>query len=115
MAEKRPQTLANHAKFHPPFHFVLVPIMMIAFCLAVRNAISNPSQPTIWNVIFIGGIIVGVFLIRIYPLKVQDRLIRLEERLRRVRRRVHDQDDAIPTHGVGIAQRLTSAPRQAVY
>jgi len=82
MAEKRPQTLANHAKFDPPFHFVLVPIMMLSFCLAAWNAFENPSLISIWNVIFIAGVNVGTFLTRIYPLKVQDRLIRLEERLR---------------------------------
>jgi Family of unknown function (DUF6526) len=82
MAEKRPQTLANHARLDPPFHFVLLPIMLLSVLIAIRNAISNPTVIGIWNVIFVAALVVGVFLIRIYPLKVQDRVIRLEERLR---------------------------------
>ena len=82
MNEKRPQTLANHGRFDPPFHFVLAPIMVASFVIAVLSAISNPTAIGIWNVIFVAGLVVGVFLIRIYPLKVQDRVIRLEERLR---------------------------------
>ena len=82
MAEKRPQTLANHAKLDPPFHFVLAPLMLASFSIAVWSAISNPTFIGIWNVVFVAALVVAVFLIRIYPLKVQDRLIRLEERLR---------------------------------
>ncbi len=97
MAEKRPQTLANHAKFHPPFHFVLAPIMLISLVLAVWNAISNPTLLSIWNVVFVAGLVIAMFLTRIYPLKVQDRVIRLEERLRlsillpeNLRTRIHE-------------------------
>ena len=82
MAEKRPQTFSNHAKFDPPFHFVLVPIMMVSFGIAARSAVSNPTFLSLWNVVFVAALVVAVFLIRIYALKVQDRLIRLEERLR---------------------------------
>ena len=82
MNEKRPQTLANHTRLDPPFHFVLVPIMLVTFLNAVWRAVSNPTADGIWNAIFVAGLVVGVFLIRIYPLKVQDRVIRLEERLR---------------------------------
>ena len=56
--------------------------MVASFVIAVWSAISNPTAIGIWNVIFVAGLVVGVFLIRIYPLKVQDRVIRLEERLR---------------------------------
>ena len=82
MAEKLPQTLASHPRFDPPFHFVLVPIMVITLVVAIWNAISNPTVISHWNIVFVAGLVVAVFLIRIYPLKVQDRLIRLEERLR---------------------------------
>ncbi len=89
--------MANHAKFHPPFHFVLAPIMLISLVLAVWNAISNPTLLSIWNVVFVAGLVIAMFLTRIYPLKVQDRVIRLEERLRlsillpeNLRTRIHE-------------------------
>ena len=82
MAEKHPQNLSNHTKLDPPFHFVLAPLMVISLVIAVQSAVSNPTFIGIWNVIFVAALVVGVFLIRIYPLKVQDRVIRLEERLR---------------------------------
>jgi hypothetical protein len=82
MNEKRPQTPANHTRLDPPFHFVLVPIMMIAVVVAIWDAISHPTLLNHWNIVFVVGLVVGVFLIRVYPLKVRDRLIRLEERLR---------------------------------
>ena len=56
--------------------------MLISFLIAVWSAISNPTFINIWNIVFLAALVVGVFLIRIYPLKVQDRVIRLEERLR---------------------------------
>ena len=82
MPEKMPQTLENHTKLHPPFHFFLLPVAAINVCMAVWNAIKDPGLGSIWGVVMALAFILAVFLIRIYALKVQDRVIRVEERLR---------------------------------
>jgi Family of unknown function (DUF6526) len=82
MPEKMPQTLENHTKLHPPFHFFLLPVVAVNICVSVWNAIKNPGFDSAWLVVMALALAVAVFLIRIYALKVQDRVIRLEERLR---------------------------------
>lgn len=82
MAEKIPQTLENHPKLDPKFHYVLLPFSFLNVIYAVYRCVSQPNLDTIWGVLFALVFIVALFTIRVYPLKVQDRLIRLEERIR---------------------------------
>jgi hypothetical protein len=83
MAEKIPQTLANHTRFHPPFHFVAVPLTVTAMVMAIIHAVHHPDQTLSWMLVILTvGVVVTTFLTRISALKVQDRVIRLEERLR---------------------------------
>jgi hypothetical protein len=83
MAEKIPQTLANHARLHPPFHFFLLPATLTLLVLVIVNAVRHPDVLVSWILVLIGLMApVAIFLIRTNPLKVQDRLIRLEERER---------------------------------
>ncbi len=82
MAEKVPQSLANHARFDPPFHFFILPVFAITVIVAIVNAFRYPGWGSAWLVVFILAAMTAVFKIRIYALKVQDRIIRLEERLR---------------------------------
>jgi Family of unknown function (DUF6526) len=83
MAEKAPQTYANHARFHPPFHFFLAPGGIVLVILTVVNVVRNYQRLDSW-ILLLGALLffVAVFLIRLNPLRAQDRLIRLEERLR---------------------------------
>src|SRR5258708_2487354 len=82
MAEKSSQTLANHTRLDPPFHFVAVPIALLNVFWSAYQLFQNPGIAGLWGLILAIGMLVAVFLIRIYALKVQDRVIRLEERLR---------------------------------
>src|SRR5271154_7125901 len=83
MAEKIPQTYANHARLHPPFHFFLMPATLTLLILTIINVIRRPDPLESWILLLIGVMApVFVLLIRTNPLKVQDRLIRLEERQR---------------------------------
>lgn len=77
-----PQTYANHAKFRPGFHFVASPIMFVALIWAVVLLVKDPSQDHIVLVLLTVGATMGLFWARLFALGVQDRLIRLEERLR---------------------------------
>jgi putative exporter of polyketide antibiotics len=83
LAEKTLQTYANHTRFHPPFHFFLAPGSIMLLVLAIINVVRHYPQLDAWILLFMGVLFfVAVFLIRSNPLRVQDRLIRLEERMR---------------------------------
>jgi hypothetical protein len=83
MAEKTPQTYANHARMHPPFHFFLGPGSFILLILTVVNVIRHYDRLDAWILVLLGILFpVAVVLIRVNSLRVQDRVIRLEERLR---------------------------------
>ena len=82
MAEKVPQTLANHARFDPPFHFFILPVFAITVIVAIVHLLRHPGLHSAWLVVFTIAAMGALFKIRLYSLKVQDRVIRLEERLR---------------------------------
>jgi hypothetical protein len=82
MAEKKPQTLANHNRFDPLFHFVMGPIFILTVLGGLIHLIRRPSFHSAWFFVIAVGALIAVFKIRLYALKVQDRVIRLEERLR---------------------------------
>jgi hypothetical protein len=82
MAERQPQTLSNHTRLDPVFHFFLAPLSFVLFVASVWNAIKHPDSLSLWLALGALLFLVNVFLNRIYSLKVQDRVIRLEERLR---------------------------------
>lgn len=83
MAEKIPQTFANHVRFHPPFHFFLIPCSLVLLILTIINVVRHSADLEAWILLLVGVMMpVAVLLIRINPLRVQDRVIRLEERLR---------------------------------
>ena len=82
MAEKVPQSLANHARFDPPFHFFVLPVFAISVIVAIVYAFKYPGFYSAWLVVFAIAATTAVLKTRMYALKVQDRIIRLEERLR---------------------------------
>lgn len=82
MPNDKTQTFANHGRFDPPFHFFLAPVAIVNLGLASRNLYFHPSGETGFGLVFAFAIVVGLVRMRTYSLKVQDRLIRLEERLR---------------------------------
>jgi hypothetical protein len=83
MAEKTLQTYANHVRFHPPFHFFLIPGGLVLIILTIVNAVRHYEQLEAWILLWVSILLaVAAFLLRTYALRVQDRLIRLEERQR---------------------------------
>jgi Family of unknown function (DUF6526) len=82
MAEKTPQSFANHTRFDPPFHFFVLPVFAITVIIAIVHLVMHPSLHAAWLVVFSVAATTAVLKIRTYALKVQDRIIRLEERLR---------------------------------
>jgi len=89
MAERKPQTLANHTRFDPPFHFFIVPILAVGVIFAFIHFFAHLSHAdfrdklhAILLILLALAVMTWVFKTRLYALKVQDRVIRLEERLR---------------------------------
>jgi len=76
------QTLANHTRFDPLYHFFTIPVFAITWIASVVMLVRHPGLMTAWGVVLAFAALVAVFKLRIYALKVQDRVIRLEERLR---------------------------------
>jgi hypothetical protein len=77
-----PQTFANHTRWHAPFHYFVIPVMLINFIWAIVIFVKDPGWNAGWWIIVSLALVVLTTLVRLNSLKVQDRLIRLEERLR---------------------------------
>ena len=76
------QNLKNHARFDPMFHGFLFVGALILLGATIYALIRQPDW---WGVVRMLGVlwaIVLMFKTRLYALKVQDRVIRLEERMR---------------------------------
>jgi len=82
MGERVPQTYANHTKWDPLFHFFLLPVVLTHLVLSIWKLIRQPGVETAWLTVLALAALVAVFKIRTNALSVQDRVIRLEERLR---------------------------------
>jgi hypothetical protein len=82
MPEKKPQTFANHTRFDPLFHFVVAPIFVLTAIGGLIHLIWRPSFHTAAFFVIAVAALLAVTKMRLYALKVQDRVIRLEERLR---------------------------------
>ena len=85
MSTPRPQSFSSHASFDPMFHglagLALVGnIIFMAIVLFV--GIQSRIVLSIWILTLTVVLVVALFKARLYPLKIQDRIIRLEERLR---------------------------------
>lgn len=76
------QSSKNHTMYDPPFHFFLVPVGLFLLVMSIIEVVKNPSWMTGIHVLTVVWLIILVFKTRVYSLKVQDRVIRLEERLR---------------------------------
>ena len=82
MSQPKEQNFANHAKFDPMFHVFLFVGALFFLGASVYQMYEAPGW---WNAGRIFGALwltVLMFKVRLYALKVQDRVIRLEERLR---------------------------------
>jgi hypothetical protein len=80
-----PQNYKNHTRFHPPFHFFVLPILLLNIIFAVWAMIRHwPDHPHLfpWAILMSIIFFMGFALNRSYALKAQDRIIRLEEKLR---------------------------------
>ncbi|HLM83432.1 MAG TPA: DUF6526 family protein [Terriglobales bacterium] len=82
MANGSPQNFSNHTRLDPPFHFFILPVFAITLIATIVHLVRRPELHSAWMVVVMLAAIAVIFKTRLYALKVQDRVIRLEERLR---------------------------------
>lgn len=80
--DKTEQNLKNHVRTDPIFHYVLFFIFMFNVIFCAIHFFHARRWFEGWTVVLAVGLLILCFKTRLYPLKVQDRVIRLEERLR---------------------------------
>jgi heme/copper-type cytochrome/quinol oxidase subunit 4 len=89
MAETKPQSFANHTRWDPPFHFFVLPVFALLVVLTLIHFFAHLHEGdfrdnfhAVLLIVLALAVLTLMFKVRLYSLKVQDRVIRLEERLR---------------------------------
>ena len=100
MKEAKQQSFRSHASRDPAFVFVLLPVVLVNLILGIVFLVLNLRSQLIlslWIVTLSIAVVILASKSRMYPLRVQDRIIRLEERLRLaallpdpLQRRIHE-------------------------
>src|SRR5215831_2947648 len=76
------QTYKNHAKIIPIYHYFALPVAAANALLLLYRAATHPSVDTIITALMGVALAVMFLMARVFALTVQDRVIRLEMRLR---------------------------------
>jgi hypothetical protein len=82
MSKASTQSLKNHARLDPLYHVVLSLVLLLNLVYSIVELVRHASFRSGWFVVLSLAAVILLFRLRQYPLKVQDRVIRLEERLR---------------------------------
>ena len=85
MSKSEPQNFKNHGRLDPPFHFFLFFVLIANLVFAGFHIFRHWHDAPIassWYIVLSFAAILALLKIRQYPVKVQDRVIRLEERIR---------------------------------
>ncbi len=80
-----PQDFKNHTRYNPIFHFTIIPLLLLNLIFAGYVAIHNgPAHEHLylWWIVMAVVFLLMAGTARTAALKAQDRVIRLEERLR---------------------------------
>ena len=76
------QSFENHTKWVPAFHFFVLPVFLLNVFWCIYRVIRWPSVDSAISLVLALALFHLTFYARIFALAVQDRLIRLEMRLR---------------------------------
>jgi len=76
------QTYANHTRWHPPFHFFVLPVMIINVVWSIVYFFISPGWNRGWAIVVSLALLVLASVARTNALRAQDRIIRLEEQIR---------------------------------
>jgi hypothetical protein len=76
------QTYENHVRWLPPFHFFVLPVLLLNALNAIRHVWLTPTRSTGFALLVAVALLMLALLARAMAVTVQDRVIRLEMRLR---------------------------------
>ncbi len=76
------QSFQSHAKWVPPFHFFVLPVLLINIGFQIYWCVKAFSVNGVVSVLLGAALFVGMVMSRVTAMKVQDRVIRIEERIR---------------------------------
>jgi hypothetical protein len=76
------QSYKTHVRFFPPFHFFVLPVLLINVGVAGWMFYKAPGGLAFWQLIVALALVMTALTARLMALAVQDRVIRLEMRLR---------------------------------
>ena len=79
------QQYKNHVRYYPPHHFIFYPVIGLLLFIGIRGAWLDAANQWLWLMVTLLIVIVGwlSFMMRQhYALTCQNRIIRLELRLR---------------------------------
>ncbi len=76
------QNYSNHLRWYPLFHFVAAPLLLAYTVWAIWVSVRSFSVEHFMTAIFAVGVFVTALTSRAMAVRVQDRVIRLEMRLR---------------------------------
>ena len=77
-----PQSYQNHTRWFPPYHFFVMPVLLINFLNSIRHVYMERTLHMTWEMIVAAALVMLGLLARVMVVAVQDRVIRLEMRLR---------------------------------
>jgi hypothetical protein len=78
----QPQTYANHAKVVPAYHYFTFGLIAVYFLYRLYLLVTLPSVANGMGIVAATALIMIFFWARLFALRVQDRVIRLEMHLR---------------------------------
>ena len=76
------QSFENHTRYFPLFHFIASPLLAIYLVYTLYVLVRVPSLAALASVVLAAGVNAALFAARTMVLVVQNRVIRLEMRLR---------------------------------
>lgn len=93
---QQPQSYANHRRIDPPYHYAILGLAVVNLVAMLVALIRHPGLASAWIFVMSAILVLFVAKVRLYALHNQDRLIRLEERLRLERLLPEDLKVRIP-------------------
>jgi hypothetical protein len=76
------QNLANHARFVPGYHFLTAGLLLVNLLWSIIRLVRAPTIDSTVALLVAVALVMMFWYLRVFPLAVQDRVIRLEESLR---------------------------------